>query len=142
MGQLFGLANAFAMVGWLLLIAAPRWQWTERLVLNGAWSIVLAVVYTALVASSMPSADGDFSSIAGVRSLFANDALLTAGWVHYLAFDLFVGGAEVRQAQRDKISHLLMIPILIATFMLGPVGLLAFFVVKSIHHRRLVEITA
>ena len=142
MDQLFGLANAFALVGWLLLIAAPRWRWTDRLVLSGAWSIVLAVVYTALVASFLPSAEGSFSSIVGVRSLFANDALLTAGWVHYLAFDLFVGASEVRQAQRDTIPHLLMIPILIATFMLGPMGLLVFFVVKTIRRRRLQSVTA
>jgi hypothetical protein len=142
MDQLFGLANAFALIGWLLLIAAPRWCWTEHLVLSGAWSLVLAIVYTALIASSLPSAEGNFSSISGVRSLFANDALLTAGWVHYLAFDLFVGAAALRQAHRDAIPHPLMIPILLATFMLGPLGLLVFFVVKSIRHRQLRSVTA
>jgi hypothetical protein len=142
MDQMFGLANAFAAIGWLLLIVAPRWSWTDRLVLSGLWSLVLAIVYTALVATFLPSAEGGFSSIAGVRSLFASDALLTAGWVHYLAFDLFVGAAQVRQAERDNISQFLMIPILIATFMLGPIGLLAFAVVKSIRHRRLQSVVA
>jgi hypothetical protein len=140
MDQLFAICNAFALVGWLLLIAAPRWQWTARLVLSGWWSVALAVVYTALAVAYLPQAEGGFGSIPAVRSLFAHDAVLTAGWVHYLAFDLFVGAVEVKQAQRDGIGHFIMIPILIATFMLGPIGLLAFFVVRSIRQRRVADV--
>jgi hypothetical protein len=141
MDQLFGLGNMFAIVGWLLLIAAPRWRWTERLVLSGLWSVMLAVVYTALIALYMPQAEGGFSSIAEVRQLFVSDAILTAGWVHYLAFDLYVGAMLIRQAHADKLPHLAMIPILIATFLLGPIGLLTFFVVKTIRQRKLAEVT-
>src|SRR5262245_43765874 len=107
MDQLFLVCNAFAAAGWLLLLAAPRWHWTERLVLSGVWSVALAVVYTALIASALPGADGSFSSIEGVRRLFANDTLLTAGWAHYLAFDLLVGAVEVRLANRDNIPHII-----------------------------------
>ena len=141
MDQLFLVCNVFAMIGWALLLAAPRWRWTERLVLSGVWSVALAVAYTALVASALPSADGNFSSIAGVRQLFGNDTLLTAGWAHYLAFDLMVGSIEVRVANRDNISHFIMIPILIMTLLLGPIGLLAFFIVKSIREGRVTEVT-
>jgi hypothetical protein len=142
MDQLFAICNGFALLGWLLLIAAPRWQWTATLVLSGLWSVVLAVVYTALIASFMPQAEGGFGSIAEVRALFANDALLTAGWVHYLAFDLYVGALEVRQAHQYGIPHIVLIPILIATFMLGPIGLLAFCIAKSIRQGRVAEVTA
>ena len=141
MDQIFALGNLVAVVGWLLLVLAPRWRWTDRLVLSGLWSVALAVVYTVLILLNLPGAEGSFGSIAGVRQLFAHDALLTAGWVHYLAFDLYVGALEVRQAQASGISHLVMIPILVATFMLGPIGLLAFFVVQSIQQRRMVRVT-
>ena len=142
MDQLFLVCNMFAMLAWVLLLAAPRWRWTERLVLSGVWSVALAVVYTALVASALPGADGSFSSIAGVRALFANDALLTAGWAHYLAFDLFIGAVEVRLSNRHEIPHIIVIPILIMTFLLGPIGLLAFFMTKSIRDGRITDLTA
>lgn len=140
--QLFSAANLFAVVGWLLLAVAPRWRWTERLVISGAWSVILSVLYLVLIVLHMPSSEGGFGTIADVRALFASDGLLLAGWVHYLAFDLFVGAVEVRLARASGVYHGIMIPILFLTFMLGPVGLLAFFVVRSIRERRLVSVTA
>lgn len=140
MDQLFLVSNAFAVMGWLLLIAAPNWRWTERLVLSGFWSVALAVVYLVLIAMFLPGATGGFSSIENVRLLFGSDALLTAGWVHYLAFDLFVGAMETRLARRHGIPHVVLIPILVATFLLGPVGLLAFFVAISVRQGRAAEV--
>jgi hypothetical protein len=135
MDRLFLLANAFAAIGWLLLIVAPRWRWTERLVLSGLWSVLLALVYTTLIALYFPTSQGGFGSIAEVRQLFAGDALLVAGWVHYLSFDLLVGAMEARRAQAESIPHAVLIPILIATFLFGPVGLLLFFVVHVLRQR-------
>ena len=66
----------------------------------------------------------------GVKQLFANDYILLAGWVHYLAFDLFIGAWEVRDARLVGISHWLVIPCLLFTFMLGPVGLGMYFVLR------------
>jgi hypothetical protein len=134
--QLFGLCNLFAMIGWVLLIVAPRWRWTERLVLTGAWSLLLAAVYVVLAAVYFAGAEGGFGSLTGVRTMFASDPVLLAGWVHYLAFDLYVGACEVKQARASGMPHLLLIPILLATFMLGPVGLALFFAVKSIRAGR------
>ena len=142
MERIFSLANLFAIVGWLLLIAAPHWRWTGRLVLSGWWSLALAGLYTALVAQHLSGVEGGFGSIAEVRQLFANDALLTAGWVHYLAFDLYVGAMLVEQAHASRVPHLIVVPILVGTFLLGPVGLLAWFVAKSVRTRQAARITA
>jgi hypothetical protein len=46
---LFSLANALALVGWALLVLAPRWRFTERLVLSGAWPLGLAALYAVLI---------------------------------------------------------------------------------------------
>jgi hypothetical protein len=46
--------------------------------------------------------------------------------VHYLAFDLFVGSWEVRDSQRRRMPHLFIIPSLVLTFLLGPVGFLTY----------------
>ena len=135
--EIFGAANMFAMAGWLLLLVAPRWRWTQRLVVSGAWSVLLSLLYLALIALHMPGAPGGFGSLAAVSTFFANPMLLLAGWVHYLAFDLLVGAIETRVAQADGIPHLLLVPCLLLTFFLGPIGLLLFLAIRSGRRRRL-----
>jgi hypothetical protein len=135
--QIFGLANMFAMAGWLLLIVAPRWRWTQRLVVSGAWSVILSVLYLLLIAVHMPGAPGGFGSLAAVSTFFEHPMLLLAGWVHYLAFDLLVGAIETREAQKDGIPQLLLVPCLLLTFFLGPIGLLVFLAIRSARRRRL-----
>jgi hypothetical protein len=138
--QLFSSANLFAMAGWILLIVAPRWRWTDRLVVSGFWSLALAVVYLVLIVRFMPGSEGGFGSLREVRAFFSNDALLLAGWVHYLAFDLLVGALEIREARSAGIHHAFMVPILLLTFFLGPIGLLAFFIVRSARERRIARV--
>ena len=57
-----------------------------------------------LVAATLPRAEGGFSSLAAVSTLFADPWVLLAGWTHYLAFDLFIGGWEVRDARQRGVS--------------------------------------
>jgi hypothetical protein len=94
--------------------------------------LVLAVVYVGLIAARFGGAEGGFGSLAEVRQLFADPYLLLAGWVHYLAFDLFVGSWQARDAQRLGIPHLLLIPCLVLTFLFGPTGLLAYCVLRAV----------
>ena len=61
-----------------------------------------------------------------MSTLFGQPWLLLAGWVHYLAFDLFVGSWEVRDARERGIPHLAVVPCLALTFMFGPAGWLAY----------------
>lgn len=88
-------------------------------------------MYLALIARYFGASDGGFGSLADVARLFTNPGALLAGWVHYPAFDLFIGGWEVRDSQRNGVPHLLVIPCLFMTFMLGPIGLLACFVIRT-----------
>jgi hypothetical protein len=132
--SLFSLANPLAMLGWALLAFAPRWRFTKLLVLSGAWSGALALAYAALITAHYlgpHSSEGGFASLAQVAALFHNPWALLAGWVHYLAFDLFVGAWEVRDAQRRGVPHLALVPALALTFLFGPVGLLVYFGVRA-----------
>jgi hypothetical protein len=52
------------------------------------------------------------------------------GWAHYLAFDLFVGSWEVRDSQRLKIPHWQVVPCLLFTLMVGPVGLVLYLTLR------------
>ncbi len=129
---IFSLLNLLALLGWLLLLVLPRWRWTGRIVQSGAVSLVFAAAYLVLIGLSLPGSGGNFSTLAGVRRLFENDYGLLAGWAHYLAFDLFVGSWVLGNAQKFKIPHLLVIPCLFLTFMLGPVGLLTYYGLRAV----------
>ena len=92
---------------------------------------LLALMYLYFIAMNIRGAEGGFGSLADVATLFQKRELLLAGWIHYLCFDLFIGGWEVRDSQRNEIPHLVVIPCLIMTFLLGPIGLLFYFAIRS-----------
>jgi hypothetical protein len=94
--------------------------------------LLIAGIYAWLMSSNSPPAGGGFGSLQEVTVLFSNPNLLLAGWIHYLAFDLFVGAWEVRDAQRQGIHHLLVIPCLFATLMAGPAGLALYWLVRIV----------
>lgn len=128
---IFAIANPLAMLGWLGLVLFPG----RRIVVEGisgmAIPALLALAYAGLVAAFFAGSEGGFGSIEAVRALFRSDALLVAGWLHYLAFDLFVGAWQVRTARAEGIPHLLVIPCLVLTFLFGPLGYLAFLVLRA-----------
>jgi hypothetical protein len=126
---MFTLANMVAAAAWLLLATAPRQRWMSlvtRLIVPG----LFAMVYVGIAAATLSGSDGGFSSLDAVARLFEHRWLLTAGWLHYLAFDLLIGTWEVRDAQRRGVPHLLVVPCLLLTFMLGPAGWLLYTVLS------------
>ena len=133
--QLFSILNSMAVAAWLPLVFLPRVRWSTTVV-PMVMPVLLAIIYLALLIVTLPWSEGGFSSLAGVRALFENPWVLLAGWTHYLAFDLFIGGWEVRDAQRRGIPHLLVIPALVLTFLFGPVGLLLYLAIRSFAARR------
>lgn len=135
---LFGLANGVALPGWLLLVFLPRWRWSARLVSSVLIPALLGGVYLVLIVRSFGGdGGGGFGSLEQVGALFENPWALLAGWIHYLAFDLFIGAWEVRDAQRIGLHHLLVVPCLVLTFLLGPVGLLLYLILRGAVRKRL-----
>ena len=129
---IFSIANFLALAGWILLVFVPRWTWTRKIVLSGAVSLLLAVAYLILIVSFFGRAEGGFGSLPDVMKLFTNQWAVLAGWIHYLAFDLFVGSWEVKDAQARGISHWFVIPCLILTFLFGPVGFLLYHILRLV----------
>jgi hypothetical protein len=137
--QIFAAANAIAALSWLLLAILPRRRWVIDIVTGRAVPMLFAVLYIAIVATTFGTADGSFSTLAGVASLFGNRWLLLAGWVHYLTFDLLIGTWEARDARERGVPHLLLIPCLFFTFMFGPAGWLLYMGVRAIPGRPIVQ---
>ena len=72
-------------------------------------------------------ADNDIVSGSSTRNASPESA--AAGWLHYLAFDFWVGSWIIRHSKKHKIKHYLVILPLITTFMLGPVGILFYSII-------------
>ena len=128
---LFSVASTLVVPGWALMVLAPRWKWTERLVAVNLLPLVLSAMYLVIVVTCFFGSEGGFGSLAEVRRLFDDPYLLLAGWIHYLAFDLFIGGWELRDAKRLGLPHLLVVPCLVLTFLFGPVGLFAYWSLRA-----------
>ena len=129
---IFSICNSAVLPGWILLIVLPKWKWTLALVSTVIIPFVLGMVYVGLFisqAGNFPEGGG-FGSPESVLIAFNNPYLLTAGWIHYLAFDLFVGAWQVDDARKQGISHWLVIPCLVLTFMAGPTGLVLYFILR------------
>ena len=129
--ELFRICNLTAAAGWIVLIFLGTRRWAADLVTGFVLPGILAVLYTALVATHWGETPGGFGTLAGVASLFTNRWMLLAGWVHYLAFDLFIGSWEVRDARQNGVPHLLVVPSLGLTFFFGPAGLLLYLATRA-----------
>lgn len=134
LNTLFTWASRLALVAWFLLAIHPFWRGSTLLV--GIIISLLCALYAYLVFLGKrhdlegASVGGNFTSLRGVMKLFRNPRGTLAGWVHYLAFDLFVGLFIVMDAQNLDISHWYLLPILVVTLMLGPSGLLAYVLLR------------
>lgn len=128
--QIFSTANSVAMAGWIVLILGARTRWAATLVSGALIPLALAVLYSYLIAAHWGETKGGFGSLAAVAMLFSNPWLLLAGWIHYLAFDLFIGSWEVRDARVHNVPLLAVVPCLLLTFLFGPAGLLVYFAIR------------
>ncbi|MEZ5710415.1 MAG: ABA4-like family protein [Blastomonas sp.] len=139
--QIFATANLIATIGWAVLILAPRKPVILKALFFGpvllfalGYSVTIILLFAGYISAGNEGAD--FTTIAGVRSIFASDAGATIGWVHYLAFDLFVGIWIARNADARGLDTLggrmIQAPVLFLTFMAGPLGLSLYLILRFI----------
>lgn len=135
--EVFSIVNLIAMPMWLLMVILPNWKVTRFLIDFKVIPIVLSIFYLVYIVISMRQGGGmDFSSLDSVMKLFTIENAVIAGWVHYLAFDLLVGMWILDQNRSLGLHHLLIIPCLLGSFMLGPVGFLLFMILKTLKTAR------
>ncbi|MEL6878740.1 MAG: ABA4-like family protein [Pseudomonadota bacterium] len=132
----FGAVNLLALIAWAALILAPRHPAVLAGVLYigvGILCVIYAVSLIGVLSGFFDAGDGgaNFTSIEGVRAVFASDAGVVIGWAHYLAFDLFVGLWIARDADAKFFPRWIQAPILLATLMAGPMGLLVWILVRE-----------
>lgn len=135
----FAGANLLALIGWIGLVALPRKPALLAATLYlgiGLLCLIYAIALSGLLSGLIDpvgpaDTSANFFTIEGVRTIFASDGGVTIGWVHYLAFDLFVGLWIARDADAKSFSRFVQAPILIATFLAGPLGLIVWLIVRE-----------
>jgi len=137
--QLFDLFNTLALLAWVPLFLPPKtifrnWFLEQKIatVLLAASYLIFFIVF--LFSGESPDLDFSFS---GIKKLFANDSGLLVAWIHYLAFDMMVGIYECEQALKRGIPHWILLPCLLFTFMLGPIGWLMFWLLSRVYPLKL-----
>jgi hypothetical protein len=146
MDIIFSLVNYSVMPFWALLIFLPQASITRQLVHSGLAPVLLGLVYTGFMLQAMIVGGGPEG--AGMGSLealmigFSDPQAVVTGWVHYLAFDLFVGSWMFRDSQRLDIPHLAVVIPALLTFAAGPLGLLIYLAMRYFWKQRftLVEV--
>ena len=137
----FALVNLLALAGWLVLLVGPRGPLMSAAVLYGAVGL-LCLGYGAMFAGLLtglldPMRDAGLGppdlpaySVAGLRDLFDSPGAIVLGWTHYLALDLFAGLWIARKADRAHVARIVQAGVLLVTFLAGPIGLLAWLVLR------------
>jgi Domain of unknown function (DUF4281) len=135
---IFSIANTWPLIFWLLLAFGPRTEKMARLVLFGGilplavtYAVLLPMIMTGVIDAVGPDGGSvDFTQLAGVMALFDSKGGATIGWIHYLAFDLFVGLWVARNADVHKIARWMQVPILFFVLMAGPFGLVLYLLLR------------
>lgn len=131
METLFAISSPIAMLGWIALLISPIIpKWSDRIATYISPGL-LSLAYMSLILAFWSGAEGGFDTLANVQLLFTQSEIAMAGWLHYLAFDLFMGAWIVREARKASISHWFIIPILPMTLLFGPIGFVLFLALKS-----------
>ena len=128
---LFDIAGPVTLVGWLALVAFPLAPRAADAVATMIVPLLLSVAYSALILAFWSGAPGGYGTLPDVMRLFTDPHVALAGWLHYLAFDLFVGAWAVRTARTEGIAHLLVLPHLALIFLFGPAGFLTFAAMRA-----------
>lgn len=141
----FSITNGWAILMWLFLALGPRSiggsDWPMAAILYGgvgllalSYALILIPLLTGMIDGGLGTPD--FSTLAGVKQALSSDGGATIGWIHYLAFDLFVGIWISRNADRLGMARWMQVPILFFTLMVGPFGLTLYFLTRIIWHNK------
>lgn len=134
----FTASGLLVMPQWLLMIFAPRWTVTRVLMRSPLVVLPAALLYAILVAPSMVEALPVLAQpqLDAIAALLGTPQGATIGWVHFLAFDLFVGRWVFLDAQERELSAWVVSPVLALTLMFGPLGLATYLGVRALRRQR------
>jgi hypothetical protein len=130
---LFDLTFLLIAPFWALMIFAPTWSWTARIV-GTPWIVLPVLVVWAVAAAPVFGplwALVTSPDLAGFTDLLTAPAAVTAVWAQIIAWDLFIGRWMYLDGRERHMHPLVMSPLLVLTVLLSPIGLPLYLAVRK-----------
>lgn len=130
---LFELSNLVILPFWALMVLAPRWAATRR-VMASPWivappALIYLVVLVPVMSFVLPEVLRPVQ--ARIGDLLGTPTGVTLAWAHFVAFDLFVGRWVYLDSRERAYSAWWVSPVLVVCLLIGPVGLLAYLAARA-----------
>ena len=138
MDTVFQASSLLVAPFWLMMIFVPHWKWTRRIIASPLVIVPAAVLYLILIFPIIPEVILVVMnpSLPDVAALLSTDVGATIAWAHFLTLDLFAGRWIYLDSRERKITAWLMGPLLFVVLMLAPIGMLLYWIVRSVYERR------
>tara|TARA_Y100001936_G_scaffold143178_1_gene139665 strand:+ start:813 stop:1286 length:474 start_codon:yes stop_codon:yes gene_type:complete len=127
---------------WFILVIFPQSHLCRIFVTSIFPSFILSCVYIFILYKSYIVGydfDGNFSLYLGLNELsrlFEDHLYIMIFWTHFIAINLFIGGWIVKDSQRFSINKVLMALPLIFTYLIGPIGLFLYWIIRIFYAKR------
>ena len=128
---------------WFVLIIFPQSQICRILTTSIFPIFVLSLVYGYLLYITFQNGYNfliNFNLYLGLSrlsNLFSDSSFLILFWTHFLAINLFCGGWIVKDSQKFGINKMLMFFPLLITYLIGPIGIITYWVVRIFYAKRI-----
>ena len=128
---------------WFILIFFPQSYLSRYFVTSIFPILLLSISYVFLFYKFfLNSYDflGNFNLYLGIgdlSNLFADNSFLMMFWVHFVSINLFAGGWIVKDSQKFLINKILLAIPLTITYLIGPVGLIVYWIIRIFYAKRL-----
>jgi hypothetical protein len=139
MAHLFALGSLLVAPFWLLMVLAPRWRWTVRLVQSPFIVAGPMALYALLVGPRLLELLPLLvrPQLPAIAALLGGPAGATIAWAHFLALDLFAARWMFLDARGRGLPPAVMAPLLVLTLLFAPLGLGAYLVLQAAGPERL-----
>ena len=140
---LYSWINLGVLPFWFLIIFFPQSQLCKYLATSIFPIFLLSTAYIFIIYKSyLSSYDflGNFNlylGIAYVTDLLKDDLYLLLFWIHFVSINLFVGGWILKDSQKFLINKFLIALPLIITYLIGPIGLFVYWLIRIFYAKRL-----
>jgi len=128
---------------WFILIVFPQSHLSRIFVTSIFPIFILSGVYIFILYKSYLIGydfDGNFTLYLGLNELsrlYEDHLYIMIFWTHFIAINLFIGGWIVKDSQKFSINKVLMAVPLIMTYLIGPIGLFLYWIIRIFYAKRI-----
>ncbi len=140
---LYMCINLGVLPFWFILIVFPQSHLSRIFVTSIFPFFILSGVYIFILYKSYLIGydfDGNFTLYLGLSELsrlFEDHLYIMIFWTHFIAINLFIGGWIVKDSQKFSINKVLMAVPLIVTYLIGPIGLFLYWIIRIFYAKRI-----